>query len=117
MESFPTGLFKGPYFGKVSSSAYYTPENTAIKRWKYEVEIVEFGADDWNDHVVPSVVSDVLNVFESANTSTVSMGIAHSALPGTYELQPVPNSTVVPIWLSPIGAFLMWPNQFDGVCA
>jgi len=116
MEAFPTGLFKGPYFGKVSSSAYYTPENTAIKRWKYEVEIVEFGGDDWNDHDVPSVVSDVLNVFESGNTSTFSMGIDQTNLPGTYQLKPCPEDTVVPIWISPIGAFLMWPNQFDGEC-
>lgn len=117
MEAFPTGLFQGPYFGKITSSAYYTPEDTNLKRWKYEVEIVEFGGDDWNDHVVPSVVSDVLNVFESGNTSSTSMGIAHSSLPGTYSLQAIPDSTVVPIWICPIGAFLMWPNQFDGLCS
>jgi hypothetical protein len=117
MEAFPTGLFRGPFFGKITSSELVNAEDTDLRKWNYTVEIVEFDGVAWNDHAFPPELSDVRNVFESANTSTFSMGIDHTSLPGTYQLQPIPDDAIVPVWITPVGAFLMWPNQFDGACS
>jgi len=116
MEAFPTGLFRGPFFGKITSSSLFDSEDTDLRKWKYEVELVEFDGEGWTDHSVAPEISDAVNAFESGNTSTQSMGILHSDLPGTYQLQAIPDDTIVPLWITPVGAFLMWPNQFDGEC-
>jgi len=111
--AFPSGKMQGPYFGKVIESEII---ETGVQRWKYELEVVETAEDNWEDFDVASTVDDVLNVFESGNTSSTSMGIAHTQLPGTYELKPCPTGTVVPFWFHPNGSVMMWPNQFDGTC-
>jgi hypothetical protein len=116
MEAFPTGLFRGPFFGKVISSGLVNAADPDLRKWDYNVELVEFDGQEWNDHAVSPELTGVRNVFESANTSNSSMGILHDNLPGTYELKSIPNDTVVPIWITPVGAFTMWPNQFDGKC-
>ena len=113
MEMFPFGALRGPYFGKVTASEVITAN---VYRWRYTLDIVEPGEDDWADFDIVPEVAGVLNVFESGNTLTTSMGVLHSSLPGTYELQPCPTGTVVPFWAHPNGFVMMWPNQFDGDC-
>lgn len=113
MQMFPSGALQGPYFGKVTAHSQITVN---VYRWRYTLDIVQLGEDDWLDFDVVPEASGVLNVFESGNTSTTSMGILHSSLPGTYELKPCPVGTVVPMWLHPNGYVMLWPNQFDGSC-
>lgn len=133
MQVFPPGTFQGPYLGKVIGSTLWDQgQDPPPRKWYYEVELVEYNPDGFPDSVnsfsttieIPDpapppgtgVSATLLNVFEMANTSTHSMGIAHADLPGTYELQPIPNDTIVPIWAHPNGFITLWPNQFDGDC-
>jgi hypothetical protein len=116
MEAFPTGLFRGPYFGKVTSSLLVDGEEPDLRKWNYTIELVQFDGQEWNDHDAPPELTDVRNVFEASNTSSVSMGITNLGLPGTYQLQPAPDGAIVPVWITPVGPFMMWPNQFDGAC-
>jgi hypothetical protein len=112
-QAFPSGNMRGPYFGKVISYDVITAD---VKAWTYELDVVEKAGTGWDDFDVPADVSGVINVFESGNTVSRSMGILHSGLPGTYELQPCPVGTIVPFWAHPNGFVMMWPNQFDGDC-
>ncbi len=114
--TFPSASFNGPYFGKVTASEYVDPEDTSTKRWKYTLEIVELAENGWEGFDAPAELDEVLNVFESGNTSSASMGVDHASLPGSYELQPCPNDTVVLLWSHPVGHVMAWPNQFDGDC-
>ncbi len=124
MEMYPFGAFRGPYLGKVIEATPWDGATPALRRWYYEVELVEYdptSTGPTNSFSTPIEVPDtgvlsLLNVFEMANTATHSMGIAHADLPGTYELQPIPTDTIVPIWAHPNGFITLWPNQFDGDC-
>ena len=113
---FPSAMFRGPYFGKVTASEYVDAEDTDLKRWKYTLEVMELSEEGWDSFAAAATVEDVLNVFESGNTNSVSMGVSHATLPGSYALQPCPDNTVVPFWAHPVGYVMIWPNQFDGAC-
>ena len=116
MEMFPSGALRGPYFGKVTAATLVDAETPDLRRWLYDLEVVQLGENDWLDFDIVPEVSGVLNVFESGNTATTSMGITHASLPGTFQLQSCPTDTIVPFWAHPNGYVMMWPNQFDGIC-
>ena len=128
MEMFPPGTFRGPYLGKVIEATPWDEATPDLRRWYYQFELVEYDplgpVGPTNSFSTTIEVPDnsgpgqytLLNVFEMANTATHSMGIAHADLPGTYELQPIPTDTIVPIWAHPNGFITLWPNQFDGEC-
>ncbi len=73
MEAFPTGLFRGPFFGKVISSGLVNAADPDLHKWNYNVELVEFDGQEWNDHAVSPELTGVRNVFESANTSKAAL--------------------------------------------
>ena len=61
-----------------------------------------------------------INVYELGNTTTTHHGIDPTTLPGTFELQPIPDDRIVPgLMIDPENpkVILFWPNQFDGACS
>ena len=101
------------------------PPGGVSNRWKYQLESLKFDPQTGtigspaDKFTLPR--AGVWNVCELANTQTVAMGITIANLPGTFALQPVPDGTIVPVWLgvddsSEWTGFLIWPNQFDGEC-
>lgn len=108
-------------FWKVQSS---TATNSG--QWKYTViSVLPRVATDpedltW-DNVAQTGFLNAINLYEQGNTSSSHMGIDPTTLPGTYELKPIPDNTIVPgTYVSAQDAdfiVLLWPNQFDGTCA
>jgi len=108
-------------FWKVQSS---TATNSG--QWKYTViSVLPRVATDpedltW-DNVAQTGFLNAINLYEQGNTSSSHMGIDPTTLPGTYELKPIPDNTIVPgTYVSAQDAdfiVLLWPNQFDGACA
>jgi hypothetical protein len=107
-------------FWKVQSS---TATNSG--QWKYTViSVLPRVATDpedltWDD-VAQTGFLNAINLYEQGNTSSSHMGIDPTMLPGTYELKPIPNNTIVPgTYVSAQDAdfiVLLWPSQFDGTC-
>jgi hypothetical protein len=108
-------------FWRVQSS---TATNSG--QWKYTViSVLPRVATDpedltWDD-VAQTGFLNAINLYEQGNTSSSHMGINLTTLPGTYELKPIPDNTIVPgTYVSAQDAdfiVLLWPNQFDGTCA
>lgn len=108
-------------FWRVQSS---TATNSG--QWKYTViSVLPRVATDpedltWDD-VAQTGFLNAINLYEQGNTSSSHMGINPTLLPGTYELKPIPDDTIVPgTYVSAQDAdfiVLLWPNQFDGACA
>ena len=108
-------------FWRVQSS---TATNSG--QWKYTViSVLPRVATDpedltW-DNVAQTGFLNAINLYEQGNTSSSHMGIDPTTLPGTYELKPIPDNTIVPgTYVSAQDAdfiVLLWPNQFDGACA
>ena len=108
-------------FWRVQSS---TATNSG--QWKYTVISVEprvaTDPEDltWDD-VAQTGFLNAINLYEQGNTSSSHMGIDPPLLPGTYELKPIPDDTIVPgTYVSAQDTdfiVLLWPNQFDGACA
>ena len=111
----------------ISSSAI----NDTTGRWLYTVQPVKFGSSQTNtpfvSTVVPSKEYKAVNLWEFNNTPTESMGILIQSLPGSYELKPIPDDSIVPaFWANGLESdpqatggtmvVLLWPNQFDGFC-
>ena len=107
-------------FWRVQSS---TPTNSG--QWKYTVISVEprvaTDPEDltW-DNVAQTGFINAINLYEQGNTSSSHMGIDPETLPGNFELQPIPDDTIVPgTYLSAQNVdfiVLLWPNQFSGAC-
>ena len=107
-------------FWRVQSS---TPTNSG--QWKYTVISVEprvaTDPEDltWDD-VAQTGFINAINLYEQGNTSSSHMGIDPETLPGNFELQPIPDDTIVPgTYLSAQNVdFIvhLWPNQFSGAC-
>ena len=110
-------------------------------RWRYTVQVVKFGASVLDVPDVPTIPGPppgeeegggpvelkAYNMYEYANTQTSHMGIDPSTLPGSFELKPIPNDTIVPAFISNgraddanatrgVMVLLLWPNQFSGAC-
>ena len=115
---------------KIVSSEEITGESG---RWEYMVQVVEFGELAKDTPTVPTIPSGgpeeykAYNLYEYSNTSSSHMGIDPDDLPGDYELQPVPNGTIVPAFIAngleadtsaTAGSLIviLYPNQFDGDC-
>ena len=107
-------------FWRVQSS---TATNSG--QWKYTViSVLPRVATDpedltW-DNVAQTGFLNAINLYEQGNTTTSHMGIDPTTLPGTYELKPIPDNTIVPgTYVSAQDAdfiVLLWPNQFSGDC-
>ena len=96
----------------------------SANRWKYVVRPVSVQLLNTDDATfehpnVPAYFS-AWNIFEIGNSASSAMGIDPSTLPGTYELKPISNGTVVPGFYTQgegrMVVLLFWPNQFDGAC-
>jgi hypothetical protein len=93
-------------------------------RWKYVVQPVTVQLLDTDAPVTAAPADEAFheawNVYEVANTSTVAMGITVADLPGTFDLQPIPDDSIVPGFYTQgeerMAVLLFWPNQFDGAC-
>ena len=111
------------FFRVISATAHGT---AGIGKWSYKViavyPVMSADRDEvtWSDSS-QSAISGALNLYEQANTTTEHMGIDPSTLPGTFELQPIPDDAIVPgLYISSQqfdGVFLWYPNQFDGACS
>lgn len=111
------------FFRVIESTPFTT---TDIGKWEYTVIAVyptmSTDADEveWTDSD-QSAFNGALNLYEQGNTTTVHMGITIANLPGTFELQPIPDDAIVPgMYISAQNfdaVFLWYPNQFDGACS
>lgn len=104
-----------------SSGGSPIPQN----KWRYTVKPVALQTTGIDDSPVKGGSSDetflrAWNVYETENDQNTAMGITLSGLPDGWDLQPIPDGTVVPGWYYQGGdqltIFVAWPNQFDGVC-
>ena len=110
------------FFRVIESTPFTTSD---IGKWEYTVIAVyptmSSDADEveWTDSD-QSAFYGALNLYEQANTTTVHMGITVANLPGTFELKPIPDESIVPgVYVSAQnfdGVFIWYPNQFDGAC-
>ena len=115
---------------KVLSSTLQTenvgdpPVATGQNRWVYVVQPCTVQVLDTD---VPKVEVfstsppvKAWNLYEVTNTDTTAMGVTVEDLPGSFDLQPIPNNTVVPGSYTQGEernfVFLWYPNQFDGAC-
>jgi hypothetical protein len=107
-------------FWRVQSS---TPTNSG--QWKYTVisvlpRVATDPADLTWDDVAQTGFLNAINLYEQGNTTTSHMGIDPETLPGNFELQPIPDDTIIPgTYVSAQDAdfiVLLWPNQFSGDC-
>ena len=111
------------FFRVIESTPFTT---SGIGKWEYTVIAVyptmSSDADEveWTDSD-QSAFYGALNLYEQANTTTVHQGITVSTLPGTFELKPIPDNSIVPgQYISSQnfdGVFIWYPNQFDGSCS
>jgi hypothetical protein len=128
--TYGTPLFwRGPYAMVVQSSVLQTnASDESLNKWIYSLRPCDWGTNylEPTQTTESMLWTDCLNVWELNNDETVAMGIAVSNLPGTYELKPCPNGTVVMAYCMPgpeddndIEALRVftWPNQFDGACS
>tara|TARA_E500000305_G_C3956392_1_gene204796 strand:+ start:309 stop:692 length:384 start_codon:yes stop_codon:yes gene_type:complete len=102
-------------------------------RWLYMVQAVQFGSSVEDVPTVPTIPTGgpkeykAYSMFEYANTASSHMGVDPTSLAGNFALQPIPDDTIVPAFISNGIAsdpnategsmvLLLWPNQFDGTC-
>ena len=111
---------------EIQSSSEIELSGVGQNKWRYVVKPATLQTMTPSTAPVKGLSSDETfltgwNVYESQNTNAVAMGIDTTTLPGTYELKPIPDGTVVPGWYyqggDQLSIFLAWPNQFDGTCA
>ena len=111
---------------EIQSSSEIELSGVGQNKWRYVVKPATLQTMSSTTAPVKGISSDTTfltgwNVYESQNTNAVAMGIDTTTLPGTYELKPIPDNTVVPGWYyqggDQLSIFLAWPNQFDGTCA
>lgn len=97
---------------------------TGQNRWLYVVQPCTTQVLN-TDKPVVQVISTAppvkaWNLYEVDNDHTIAMGVTVANLPGSYDLQPIPDDTVVPGSYTQGEernfVFLWYPNQFDGAC-
>ena len=152
ISSVPIPALDGPYLAIINPPsgtpkqelAFLADGVTPIK-WAYDYVVVspewserngeylwEANSDSWKTQGTGAgSVPSALNLCEINNTTTSLMGVDVSNIPDGYQLQPVPGTTHVMLWIastprktgdvSAIGgegsvAFFTYPNQFDGSC-